>query len=133
MIIALGFITICNLKALSQPESVIVKGKETFLMKDRFLKVKSFTSNYVNGTTSLSWIVSDQKCKGTFIIYRSTDGENFEIIGLEESVLVSKKTDNEYFFNDNEPITSGQFYYKIFYLGVNNCCYTSNVITVKKT
>jgi hypothetical protein len=132
IIIALGFIIINNLNGLSQPKSIIIKGKETLLVKDGSLKITSFTSSDNNGKIVLNWIVVGQKCNGTYMVYRSIDGKNFEIIGIEQSVLVPKK-DATYFFNDDNPANSDELYYKIYYFGADNRCYSSSIITIKKT
>ncbi|MFI5164809.1 MAG: hypothetical protein ACHQHP_06140 [Bacteroidia bacterium] len=122
-----------SLQAQSVPqfdESIFTNNQEVYLHKDTVIRVKSFAAHQAEGKTYLSWFVTGLKTEGSFIIYRSQDGENFEIIGVEQS---SKTADNAhvgYFFTDNKPTQTGTLYYKIAHIGTNNSCFTSNKVSI---
>src|ERR1051325_5723104 len=111
-------------------EIIYVNGQEVFPVMDTNLHVKSFEAKKINDNIKLSWVVSNLKVNGTFVIYRSSDGENYEIIGVEDSYGSTNVADAEYLFSDKHPLENGTAYYKIVHFGRNNSCFTSQKIEV---
>jgi hypothetical protein len=70
--------------------------------------------NYIN----VKWVMRNQCTDGTYLIERSTDGENFEIVGLRRGVA-APNSEMEFYFVDKEPPT-GQVFYRIRHFGNDN-------------
>src|ERR1051326_7737117 len=68
--------------------------------KDTLSLLKSFSAKYNLGNVYLKWIVSNLRSDGLFIIYRSTDGINYDVIGYKNAVSVPVPNDIAYYFTD---------------------------------
>lgn len=112
-------------------ESILINGKEVFLHKDNLMNIRSLLIRQVEDKVYLSWVAENQKCDGTFIVYRSSDGQNFEIIGVQQAVKTPDNNAVGYGFIDNVSVPYGQVYYKIMHLGTDNSFYVSNEVHIK--
>ncbi len=112
-------------------ESILVNGQEVFLHKDSSLVFRSLLVRNTQGTTYLTWGVENLKCDGSFIIYRSSDGQNFEIIDVLRSVRPVNNTLMVYSYEDNKPREYGQAFYKIMHLGTDNSFFISEQVRTK--
>src|ERR1051326_5852104 len=110
-------------------ESIYSNGKEIFMQRDTCLHLSSFSVKEENGNNCIRWMASSQKYDGTFLVYRSRDGVNYEIIGVEPS---SKETGNNspanYFYSDPDPPGYSSCCYKIVHLSINNAYFISSVV-----
>ena len=113
----------------AQTDSVFQKGKGIVFSKDTIAHITLFTERYVEGKIYLHWDVAYQHVSGFYIIYRSTDGTNYEIVGYKKGIGVPVPIAIAYYFQDEHPpvgITS----YKVMYVGVNNSYLISKDISV---
>ena len=110
-------------------ESVLINGKEVYVHEDRSVNFKMFLGRNVGDQTYLIWVVPNMKNAGTFIICRSGDGENYEIIGVKPGGIVTQKNYTGYYFIDRHASASA-FHYKVMYLDNNNSCFRSGDIRV---
>src|ERR1041385_7062621 len=92
-------------------ESIYTNGEEVYVKKDSAVKFNSFFARSVESKIYLSWKVSDLKYDGMFMIYRSSDGENYEIIGVEQSSAANGRPDAGYSFIDKDPVSAPVCYY----------------------
>ncbi len=64
----------------------------------------------IEGTVYINWKEYDQSINSTYIIQKSDDGEEYDIIGTKNSIALKKSLKLAYYFEDtlvNEP---GSFY-----------------------
>ena len=119
-----------NVKAQDQlEEPVYSNGKEVFMKKDTCLRLQSFSAQSENGKICIRWSVSNLKSVGTFLVYRSNDGLNYEIIGIRQSEKETGAVSAVYYYVDCSPV-SPQCCYKIVHLGINNAYFVSSELPV---
>jgi len=95
--------------------SLADNGREIPLKQDTKTRIKSFSGKQINDTTYLVWKVQDMRQNGIFMIYRSDDGETFNIIGTKKAIGVPVHNEIAYYAQDIHP--SGLIkYYRIFYV-----------------
>ena len=111
--------------------SVSSEGKETHIAKDTTARLKSFAGMYLSGKVYLKWMVANQKADGTYIIYRSVNGIDFEFIGSKAGVGVPIPNDITYFFID-ELSGNENVYYKLIHISKNKSYLASEKITVTR-
>lgn len=114
----------------SSSSAINKDGKGSFKKKMVSATITSISAtaeyNYIN----IKWITRNQCIDGTYLIERSTDGENFEIIGLRRGVAVGR-TDMEFYFVDKEP-PAGPVYYRIRHFGNDNSEMLSKAVSGSK-
>lgn len=127
-----AFIALGSSSAHAQLDEIIfINSGEAYLKKDMRAQPKSFLSVHAEGSIYLTWVVSNLKNDGTFLICRSSDGEYYEIIGIRQSAGTRKKMDIAYFFIDENPVIPGIMYYKIIHFGTDNLYFTSNILKIE--
>ena|ERR1035437_2256738 len=77
---------------------IVKDGKETTMRADTTAHITSFTAKIVSGNTYLKWTVAGLKQDGVFVVYRSSDGRNYSIIGNKTAIGVSINKDIVYYF-----------------------------------
>jgi hypothetical protein len=112
-------------------ESIYIKGEEIYLHKDTSSYLKSFIGSRVEGKVYLMWVIVNQKNEGSFVIQRSRDGENYEIIGITQSNMNTSNTNTGYYFIDPTPYNNHICYYRIVRYGAANDYLVSNIVKVK--
>lgn len=130
LLIAFSMLLSGNVIAQAE-ESIFINGKDIFLHKNTAARLKSFLVRNAEDKTYLAWVTENLNYDGTFIIYRSTDRENYTIIGVQQTVRTQNVNDIVYSFIDNDPIPAATAHYKIMHLGKDNSFFTSDIITVK--
>jgi hypothetical protein len=129
---AFGMVALFSSSVQAQSEeSIFTNGQEIFLHKNNSAHFKSLLARNVDGKTYLAWVAENLKNDGAFIIYRSIDGENYEIIGIKQTIKKSNMDDIGYYFIDNDPIQTAPSYYKIMHIDTENAFFTSDKIAVK--
>ena len=106
----------------AQALSVQVEGEQ--FVNDTNATITSFSGKQNSGKIYLKWTVVNQHSDGLYLVYRSTDGVNFENIGNKPGVGVPISKEMTYYFMDNTPVL-GTAYYKIVHMG-NNKTFLSN-------
>lgn len=121
-------------KTSGQPSAsieVMVENEDesVFLIKDTIARITSFTGQEISGIVYLQWAVELLKEDGSFIIYYSTNGNDYHPIGTTKATGVPFTGKIGYYFSGkstNEPIT----YFKLIYVGNNSKYFTSDGLTV---
>ncbi len=111
-------------------ENIFINGKETYLHDDTSVNLKMFMGRNLGSQTYLIWVVSNLNSEGSFIICRSKDGENYEIIGVKPSGTVPQKNYTGYYFIDKHPC-AGAGHYKVIHIDKNNSCFKSHDIIIE--
>lgn len=112
-------------------ESVFVNGKEVFMHRNENTSINSFLATQIDGQTYLVWVVENFNSEGSFLVYRSADGEHYEIIGIVNTQQSSAPKKTGYYFIDNKPLSLATSYYKVMHLATDNSFFTSDKITVR--
>jgi len=112
-----------------QTINLVINDIEVEVIKDTVALIKSFTGKHVQGKTYLNWNVANQHVNGTYVIYRSSDGENYEAIGLMDGIGVPVSQPIAYYFTD-ESYCSGTVSYKVIHFGINNSFLVSDKVSV---
>lgn len=120
LIVAYSFI--CN----SQTLTLSAVGSDIKFSHDTTAEITSFTCKRNDGKTYLQWDIMNLKNNGTFIIYRSTDGENFQSIGTKKGVGVPISKEIAYYFVDTT--APYQAYYRLVFIANNNSYFSSNIL-----
>jgi len=118
----------------AQTVNFVINDLEIEVTKDTVAHIKSFTGKHYEGKTYLNWNVTDKHTDGTYVIYRSSDGKNYEVIGLKNGIGVPISSPIAYYFTDESPC-DGTSTYKIFHFGINNSFLVSDKVnvTINKT
>ena len=107
----------CN-ALTAQTVSMITGEKEIILSKDASAKITSFSGKYNAGKVYLKWTVANQHADGVYIIYRSTDGVNYEAISQKQGIGVAISQGIAYYFTDESPCNEIA-YYKLVHISEN--------------
>jgi hypothetical protein len=100
----------------AQLTAAIVKdGKEITMRADTSERITSFTAKIILDNTYLKWSVAGLKNDGVFVVYHSSDGINYSLIGNKTATGVPIKNDIDYYFNCKVSNTKDN-YYKIVYV-----------------
>ena len=117
------------LSANAQTITINNNGTPIVLAKDTQAKMILFTAKYLEGKTYLHWDVAAQKDNGVYIIYRSTDGESYEVIGSKRGVGVQVCFPVAYYYRDEKPV-DGRSYYKVIHYGMDKTYLSSVTVEV---
>jgi hypothetical protein len=116
--------------AVAQPVSMCYNGQEITVVKDTLAQLTTFTGKHIEGKTYLHWNVTEQKCSGIYIIYRSWDGLTFEVLGHKAGIGVPIKAPISYYFEDEKPAL-GLTYYKVVHISENKTYLVSSVLSIQ--
>ena len=97
--------------------------------EDTMAQFTSFTGRYVEGVTYLHWDIVNQHTNGIYTIYRSLDGNNYEVIGRMKGVGVPISIPIAYYFQDKSP-HEGTTYYRLVHLSKDKNYLLSDKISV---
>ncbi|MBI3500763.1 MAG: hypothetical protein HY063_03125 [Bacteroidetes bacterium] len=114
--IACAVFLLGNTNAKAQLVYVSKGGDSTRYVEDSIAEIKLFTATYNEGKVYLKWLVANQHADGTYIIFRSSDGKNFETIGTKNGIGVPISNDIAYYFTDENPCAKTA-YYKLLHIG----------------
>jgi|GEM_PF-2957035 len=89
----------------------------------------SFTGDVNNCNVDLTWVTATEEDVNYFMIERSTDGVNYELVANVDAAGNSVVT-NEYNVTDNNAI-NGTSYYRLSEVTMNNAVSIAQVISVK--
>lgn len=89
----------------------------------------SFTATVNAGIIYLKWTMIHLKRDGAFVVYRSADNKNFEMIGTKPGAGVPVSYAIAYYFADERPPSADTLYYKLVFIG-NKTFLASDKITV---
>lgn len=131
-LLPLAFIAVlfASLQSGAQTINLVINDLEIEVTKDTVAQIKSFTAKNVEGKTYLHWNVINQRADGTYVIYRSFDGENYEAIGLKDGIGVPIAEPIAYYYIDETPL-DGMSFYKVIHFGKGNSFLVSNKVNVK--
>jgi hypothetical protein len=93
------------------------------------VKLTSFQGKAQGKQNCLTWTTAAEKNMVSYEIQRSTDGKNFEAIGLVKPTQSS--TNSSYQFIDNQPVTQTTCYYRLKMTDVKESTYSS-VVTIAR-
>ena len=78
----------------------------------------------------LKWIVKSTENSGTFIIQRTDNGKDFDMIGSVNNVGTKEKVELLYCFTDDKPMLCGKTQYRIMQISMKGIVNFSNNIEV---
>lgn len=122
-ILLIAYSSICN----SQNLVVSASANEIQFFHDTTAEIVSFTCKINDGASYLQWNVVNLRNSGTFIIYRSTDGKDYQFIGTKKGIGVPISKEIAYYFIDNT--ATNPAYYRLVYIATNNTYLSSNVLS----
>ncbi|MCO6498530.1 MAG: T9SS type A sorting domain-containing protein, partial [Chitinophagaceae bacterium] len=93
------------------------------------VNLMNFNGRYSNGRVLLDWQTAQEVNSDKFEVYRSTDAQNFELIGSVKSAGYSGSTIS-YSFTDNQPGSSQYVYYKLKQIDLDGKFIYTNVVKV---
>jgi len=108
----------------------IIQNKNEHFRRDTSAAITLFTATLVERTVYLHWNTAKQKSNGLYVIYRSHDGGNYEVIGYKKGVGVPIQSDIAYYFADESPCP-GTNYYGIVHIGCNQTFLASKIIGIE--
>lgn len=119
----------------AQAQQVIVntmanEGQVIPLKTDEQAKFKCFVGKQVADTAYLMWKVQDMCQSGTFIIYRSDNGREFNIVGTKKAIGVPVHNEIAYYIKDAYPRDLRRFY-RIVYLSESSQYLLSDMLMMK--
>src|ERR1035441_5831085 len=86
--------------AIAQISESIKKGvMEKNMRADTAVHLTSFTARIISENAYLKWTVTSLKQDGIFLVYFSSDGITFSVIGDKTAIGVPVKNDIAYYFN----------------------------------
>jgi len=121
-----------SLSATAQNVSTTFNGDAVELTKDTVAQLTQFTVKNNNGKIYLHWIVVNQHVDGIYSVYRSEDGQNFELAGNKQGIGVPISKEISYYFTD-ECSCEGTLYYKLIHISENKNIVLSKTISVVNT
>jgi hypothetical protein len=94
------------------------------------VNLASFTANLINNNkVDLKWVTATEINLSHFVVERSTDGQNFNDVGLVFA-FGNATTNNNYTLSDNiSGIQAGLIYYRIRSIPTTNDVFTWDIIT----
>jgi len=118
-----------SIAIISQKTNILENKKEHF-SRDTSATITLYASGLSEGTVFLRWNTAGQRSNGLYIIYRSSDGEGYEVIGYRKGTGVPIESEIAYYFADESPC-SGTNYYGIVHIGYNQTYLASEIIRVE--
>ena len=113
----------------AQTVSMPYNGQDITVTKDTVAQLTFFAGKNIEGKTYLHWNVKNQSCNGTYIIYRSSNDRNYEVLGHKQGVGVTIPLPIAYYYQDEHPY-GGTTYYKIVHIAENKSYIMSQKISV---
>ena len=89
-------------------------GQEILMKRDTVTIVNFFPVKQVQDTAYLSWTVQNMRNNGVFILYRSSDGKNFIMIGTKEVFGTRLKNTIINYFKDTSCGSKTKFYRLVY-------------------
>ncbi|MBI4945243.1 MAG: hypothetical protein HY840_02445 [Bacteroidetes bacterium] len=109
--------------------SIEQNGHKILLKQDTSSELTAFSGKYNSGNIYLNWKITNLHKDGVFLIYRSDDGINYEVIGKKQGIGVPNSIAISYYFTDAHP-TEGGMYYKLLLVEKNNDYLMSDKIII---
>ena len=104
-------------------------GKEIAVLKDTLSRFILFTGKYCEGKTYLHWEIECQKEDGIYIVYRSIDDVNYELLGSKQGIGVPVFFPISYYLQDENP-PEGTVWYTLVHISKNKIYMVSEKISV---
>lgn len=123
----IGLFTSNGLNA--QPGFICFDNKMGSFTQDTIAQVQLFAAKFVEGKTYLHWDIVKQHSNGTYIVYKSYDGKNYELLGIRQGIGVPVYTPISYYLLDETPC-EGTTYYRLMHLGSNKTFLLSKVVII---
>jgi len=116
----IGYLLFFLFPLTSSAQQIVVntmanEGQEVPLKRDSVMRIVSFSAKQVSDTAYLSWKVQDMHNNGVFILYRSGDGKNFNVIGTKNVYGIPAKSQIAHYFKDTS-CGGGIKFYRLVYI-----------------
>lgn len=118
-----------NCGAISYNSGLINDGFQHFESSPLPVELTFFRAEIIEGKTVLTWQTSSEENNSGFEVERSTDGENFETIGLIEGNGTTLEVQN-YTYIDNDPL-DGINYYRLKQIDFDGMFEYSDLVNVE--
>ena len=119
-------------KAQQRIKTIFRYGEEIKIEPDTAVKIKKLTVTPKEGKVYLSWVVFNNMKNGMYVIERSIDGNNFEVIGFKKGIPTSLPLDLTFYYSDNIEVNE-KITYRVIHIAEDNTYFEfPEVDTVKK-
>jgi hypothetical protein len=118
-----------GVSAQTRAKSSAFADKEN-LTEDSLNTFISFSPVNLDGKTYVRWLVKNDKKQGIFIVERSEDGGDFEVLGFRDRVGTELTVNLFYSFVDEEPLPGTNFY-RVMQVGADNTYKYSSIVKIK--
>lgn len=118
------------MNAQQAPVSSNGNNEKEITTADTSAQLTFFAGKYFEGKTWLHWEVKNQSCDGMYLIYRSADGKEWEIIGRKEGIGVPVEIPIAYYLQDEHPHT-GTNYYRLVHISKDKTYLVSEKISIE--
>lgn len=116
--------------AQSNAKTIFRYGEEVLIRPDTIAQPKKLTAKANSGKIYLGWSVANSCKRGMYVIERSVNGSDYEVIGFKKSVAGSEYLQLSYYFTDQEPV-GGKASYKVTHIAEDNTYFEFEPVTVK--
>jgi hypothetical protein len=106
-------------------------GEEIRISADTAAVPKKLTARIETGKVFLNWIVYNCTVPGMYIIERSIEGKDFQVIGFKQGIPTSIPLDLAFYYTDDQPI-NGKAVYRVTHISHDNKWFGFPEVTVKK-
>ena len=115
--------------ARAQEASILIGNDSLALSKDTLSKITLFTGTCQEGKTYLHWKIVNQKADGYYVVYRSSDKQNYQPIGKKKGIGVPGSLEIVYYLIDQN-LCGGVVYYKLLHVSNDKTFFLTESIAV---
>lgn len=124
--------TISAATAQRGTKTIFRYGEEVHIKADTAAQPQKLTAKAAAGKIYLGWSVFNNCKAGMYVIERSIDGKDFEVIGFKKGVPSTIPLELNFFYTDSEPL-SGKIVYKVTHIAQDNTYFEFSPVTIKNT
>jgi hypothetical protein len=118
--------------AQSATRTIFRYGEEVRITPDTIAQPKKLTATASSGSIYLGWAVSSNSKTGIYVIERSVNGNDYEVIGFKKGVASSLPVQISFYFTDREPV-GGKASYKVTHIAEDNTFFEFEPVTIKRS
>ena len=119
-----------NLYAQTASRTIFRYGEEVRIEPDSISQPKKFNAKVNEGKIYLSWSVANVTRPGMYVIERSDNGKDYDVIGFKKGVAAGAPVELSFYFTDREPL-AGRSMYKVTHIADDNTYFEFEPVSVK--
>ena len=117
-------------KILWSFSNILVDSINASNIMDSVAELKKFTGKIFGDVCYLHWNITNQHQDGIYLIFKSFDNKNFDLLGQKQGIGIPNSLEIAYYYKDEIAYESA--YYKLVHLSKNYSLLMSEVIYVGK-